>query len=545
MKIQSILIPALLVTSLSLAAQKSTKPFGSNSIDLIRPIEGSVQNIRENVDPNNNIDQFTFVNCWIVPMHNFNSKFPEYTPVFAGKTHTMFFTGRRSDNIGNKKTIDPTYKAEDIYFSTKDSDGKWSNASKVHGKINTSKNEAITWIAADGKKMILCQNEDLFESTLANGEWTKPEPMTMINSDYRETHASYSPDGNTIYFTTNNPEEATVGGMDICMIQRDPSTGTWGTPQIVPGINSKLNEEDPTLMQDGKTFYFSSQGFLSMGGYDIFTSTLSKGSFSAPKNLGFPVNTEANEPFISFSDDGAKAYMSSDRGETKEQNIYEVTFLDFIKIPLLIEVYDATTNELINSEVKLVNAKKSDQPVYCDNVTRGVFSADGLDLETHYVINVESKDHAGQEIILSTSGYKQFDADTFKIVQKVYLQPNKIEKLVPTDLLTNRVHFDFGKATLTHHSLLVVEKIKTFLSENPDAQIVIYGHTDNVGSTQLNSILSQKRGNAVAEWFVQNGIDMSRIQVVGHGEDKPWMENETDGGRAKNRRAEIEIVFVK
>jgi len=465
--------------------------------------------------------------------------------VFAATTHTMFFTGRRKDNLGNKKTIDPQYKAEDIYFSTKDSEGKWSPASKVHGKINTSKNEAITWISADGTKMILCQNEDLFESNLNHGEWSKPEPMNMINSDYRETHASYSPDGNTIFFTTNNPSEAIVGGMDICMIQRDPSTGTWGTPQIVPNVNSTLNEEDPTLMQDGKTFYFSSQGFSSLGGYDIFTSKLNKGNFSDPKNVGFPVNTEANEPFISFSEDGSRAFMSSDRGDTKEQNIYEVTFLDYIKIPLLVEVYDAVTNELINSDVTIVNAKKTTDPVYFDNVTRGVFSADRLDMGTHYVLNVGSKDHASQEIVLSTSDIKKFDPDTFKLVQKVYLTPNKIEKTVPADLLTNRVHFDFGKATLTHHSISVVEKIKTFLTENPDAKITIYGHTDNQGSNETNSTLSQKRGDAVAEWFVQNGIDMSRIIVVGHGEEKPWMENGTEGGRAKNRRAEIEISFVK
>jgi len=473
MRTHSILIPALLVTSLSLAAQKSIKPFGSNSIELGHPNKGSVQNTRIIVDPDNNNDLFTFVNCWIEPMNNFNSKFPEYTPVFAGRTHTMFFTGRRSDNIGNRKTVDPTYKAEDIYFSTKDSEGKWSTASKVHGKINTSKNEAITWISADGKKMILCQNEDLFQSNLANGEWTKPEAMTMINSEYRETHASYSADGNTIFFSTNEPSLATTGGMDICMIQRDPSTGTWGTPQIAPNVNSALNEEDPTLMQDGKTFYFSSQGFSSIGGYDIFTSTLNKGIFTAPKNLGFPLNTEANEPFISFSGDGTKAYMSSDRGESKEQNIYEVTFLDNIKIPLLIEVYDSETKELINSDVTMVNSKKLNEQLYLDNVTRGVFSADGLDMGTHYVLNIDSKDHAGQEVVVSTSGISKFDPDTFKVVQKAYLTRNKIEKIVPTDLLTNRVHFDFGKATLTHQSILVVDKIKTFLNANPDAQIII------------------------------------------------------------------------
>lgn len=545
MKIQSIIIPALLVSSLSLAAQKSTKPFGSNSVDLLRPTGGSTIYTRYSVDPDKNKDPFNFVNCWIEPMSSFNSKFPEYTPVYSSSTHTMFFTARRQENIGNKKTIDLTYKAEDIYFSTKDSDGKWSKVSKVYGKINTSKNEAITWISADGKKMILCQNEDLFESKFLNGEWTKPEPISLINSGYRETHASYSADGNTIYFTTNNPELATVGGMDICMIECDPSTGNWGTPQIVPNINSSLNEDDPTLMADGKTLYFSSQGFSSIGGYDIFSSILRKDGFSAPKNLGFPINTEANEPFISVADDGKRAFISSDRGESKEQNIYEVTFLDQIKVPMLVEVYDSKTNQLINSDIKLIDVKKSEELIYMDNVTRGVFATDDLNLETHYRLNVTAKEYEGQELVVSTSGYGKFDPDTFKLIEKVYLTPSPISKEVPTDLLMNLVHFDFGKASLSLHSIAIVEKIKTFLLENPDAQITINGHTDNKGSNDLNLILSQKRGNAVADWFKQNGIDMSRITVIGHGEEKPIMDNATEKGRTNNRRAEIEVVFVK
>ena len=547
MKIQRLIIPALVLSALQVNAQKSVNPFATNRISIDRSSQGSfVSQRNNNITNTSNQDKkiTSFVNCWIRPItNNVNSNFPEYTPVLNSTGNMMFFTARRPENTGNKKTVDPTYKAEDIYYAYKDAEGNWGMATPVSGKINTSKNEAITWISEDGKKMILCQNEDLFESHFENGAWTKPEPMKAINSEYRETHASYSPDGNTLFFTTDNPSEATIGGLDICMVKRDQS-GEWGKPVLVENINSTLNEEDPTLAADGKTLYFSSQGFESIGGYDIFRSTVNGEQFSTPENIGYPINTVGNEPFISFSENGRTAFLSSDRGESNEQNIYEVTFIDHIKVPLLVEIYDADTKELITSDVELTNSKKGED-VYMENITLGVFGADQLDLEASYVLQATAKNYSSAEINISTVGLHEFDPDTFKMVEKIYLKADKKEVIIPTELKDNVVYFEYGKSTLTHASVHTVNKIKDFLQANPTAEVVIHAHTDNRGSQETNYVLSHNRGNAITDWFVQNGIDASRILVKGYGEDKPIVHNETEDSRAKNRRAEIEIILMK
>jgi outer membrane protein OmpA-like peptidoglycan-associated protein len=539
----NILISALAITSLPLAAQDILALPDANEIN-----PNSVRiypNPHENHSDNNKL---VFINCWIHPMDaSINSEFPEYTPVFNEREDIMFFTSRRPGNIGNRKTIDPIYKAEDIYFSTKDPKGKWSTAVQLVGKVNSFKNEAVTWVSENGMNIILCQNEDLFQSSFVNGAWTKPEPMTALNSDYRETHASFSPDGNTIYFTTENPDLATVGGLDICKVERDPS-GEWKKPVIVEGVNSAMNEEDPTLMKDGKTLYFSSEGFGTLGGYDIFKATMKNDkSFGDPVNLGFPLNTEANEPFMTLTRDGVRAYLSSDRGEGGEQNIYELIFPDMIKIPLLVEVYDAETKEFINSNVKLIDLKQEGKEIYMDNESAGVFGTNEIAMNSFFSLTAEAKDHESQVIEMNTNGLKEFDPDTFRIIQKVYLQPIKKSEpeIVHPEIhhMDKVVHFEYGKFTLTPHSEKIVNKIQEFLLANPSATIVIHAHTDNKGSNESNMKLSQNRANAVKNWFVQKGIDPNRIMIQSYGETKPVMDNDSDDHRAKNRRAEIEIIY--
>jgi outer membrane protein OmpA-like peptidoglycan-associated protein len=541
MKLQYFLIPAFAVTTLQLSAQKNSTSL-ENPIGLQTENEPTVNNV-----PVNSVlyeNKMTFIDCWIHPMDELiNSQYPEYTPVLNEKGDLMIFTSRRPENTGNRKTIDPTYKAEDIYFSTKDAEGNWSKAAKLSGKLNTFKNDAVTWISANGKTMILCQNEDLFQSSLIDGAWTKPEPMNILNSDYRETHASFSPDGNTLYFTTDNPELATVGGLDICKVEKDASSGEWKKPVIVDHINSVFNEEDPTLMQDGKTLYFSSQGFGSLGGYDIYKTNLNADkTFSEPVNLGFPLNTDANEPFISVTADGKKAYLSSDRGKIGDQNIYEITFHAMINIPLLVEVYDANTKKLINSNATLVDLKKDKKEIYLDNLTSGVFGAEGLSMNSYFLLTVDAKNYETQAVDLTTHSLTAFNPDTFKMVQKVYLQPIKKHdhEMVSMDKM---VYFDVNKSTLNAHALHIMNKVKEFMLSNPTATIVVHAHTDSKGSDELNHALSKNRAQSVMDWLIQNGIDANRIMMKPYGETKPMMDNETDENRAKNRRAEIEIIM--
>ena len=257
-----------------------------------------------------------------------NSRYPDYTAAVSSTEDMIVFTSRRAGSTGGAIDLDSPFEREDIYYSTKNEDGTWNTAKKIKGDVNSGDHDAVVWLSPKGDKLIIYRynkndNGDLYESEFKNDSWTAPEPMKMINSKFRETHACYSPDGNTIYYTTANPKYANKGGIDICLVAKD-ANGKWSEPKGIDEINTIYNEESPFIKSDGKTFYFSSQGHTSIGGFDIFKCEIDAGKFTTPKNVGFPINSTSNDVFIFFTEDGKKAFFDSDRKGGQGERIYSV-----------------------------------------------------------------------------------------------------------------------------------------------------------------------------------------------------------------------------
>ena len=169
----------------------------------------------------------------------------------------------------------------------------------------------------------------IYESKLVGNEWSKPTPLgSSINSEYWETHANQSADGRTIAFVSDRP--GGFGGRDIWFVRKLPN-GNWTKPQnLGEPINTEYDEETPYLHPDGKTLYFSSVGHKSMGGFDIFKSTLNKDlTWSAPVNIGYPINTVSDDLFFTPTVSGNNALFSSYRDEGKgDYDIYELSLLN-------------------------------------------------------------------------------------------------------------------------------------------------------------------------------------------------------------------------
>ncbi len=106
----------------------------------------------------------------------------------------------------------------------------------------------------------------------------------------------------------------------------------------------------------------------------------------------------------------------------------------------------------------------------------------------------------------------------------------------------NTVNFDFNSANLTSLAKTNLDKLVTVLKNNPDTNINIYGHTDSIGSDAVNLRISSQRAAAVKNYFVANGISASRMFTEGLGKTSPIASNDTDAGRAKNRRVEFAIT---
>jgi len=150
----------------------------------------------------------------------------------------------------------------------------------------------------------------------------------------------------------------------------------------------------------------------------------------------------------------------------------------------------------------------------------------------------------GKEIWLAVETYNSATGYTLTVVEAGEM----VQEVTANDMLValNKngfmalyINFDTGKATIKPESEPIIGQIITLLKDNPDLNLSVEGHTDNVGTPQSNKVLSEQRAKAVVSAIVGGGIDASRLTSMGWGQEKPVADNRAEEGRAKNRRVEI------
>ena len=270
-----------------------------------------------------------------------NSKFDEQSPAISADGMKLVFNTRRPETTNSPVDAEGDGKFfQDIYFSDFDTlTKKWKQADDVPGSINSNNaHDACTGISADGKIIFIYKNDlkdpqsrggDIYSSKIVNGKWRTPENMAKpINTTYWEGGACISPDGKTLFFTSERPGGS--GNSDIWMAKRLTKT-TWDKPvNLGSDVNSPFDEVGLFLAPDGKTLFFCSNGKGSMGDYDIFRSVLEHGKWTKPVNLGYPINTDKRDgPFV-VSANAQTGYFASNRdGGLGESDIYQVDLSNY------------------------------------------------------------------------------------------------------------------------------------------------------------------------------------------------------------------------
>ena len=273
-----------------------------------------------------------------------NSKFDDKGPAITADGKKLFFNSRRPGDDGDKESPvdvegDGKY-FEKIYYTTWDSaTQQWNVADEIPGQINQKTSHvACTGISSDGKQIFIYKNDmtnpearggDLFVAKVLNNKWRTPEPLGKpVNTSYWEGGACISPDGNTLYFTSER--KGGLGNSDIWVAKRKSKT-EWDTPvNLGSEINTPYDEAGLFLAPDGKTLFFCSNGPNSMGSYDIFRTIYQDDKWSKPENLGYPINTTKRDgPFV-LAADVHYGYLSSDRmGGFGENDLYRVNLQDY------------------------------------------------------------------------------------------------------------------------------------------------------------------------------------------------------------------------
>ena len=437
---------------------------------------------------------------------------------------------------------------EDLYQSTWDQDlNTWSNATPIQS-LNTPKNEGVHSYSADGRTIIFtaCDRTDsyggcdLYIAKSDKEEFSDSKNIgKRINTPAKETQPSLSSDGRILMFSTNRL--GTKGGMDL-FVSTMNDEGQWSIPvNAGDSINTIGNEESPFLHPDGQTLYFRSDGHLGMGSFDLFVSKwCSKtNKWRKPTNLGYPINTTANDGAISVSPDGKTAIYASDVNSLKSQrpnlDLFQFELPESARATptahLRVVVYDETTQERLPAEILFESVK--DQTIKLKTQAHKKQSElIPLPLNSQYKLTIDHPGYYFLQEVIDPAIYP-LTSDVLKIGLR------KIQKSKPDTLVLQSILYEYGTDQILQSAQQELQKIFRILSENPHLNLHIIGHTDDVGTAEANLELSKKRALALQKNIIEKGIEPSRISTDGKGETIPRYPNDTEQNRQKNRRTEL------
>ncbi len=482
-----------------------------------------------------------------------NTPEEEYFPAITADGATFLFT-RRS------RFRDPAGRAnkqEDFYVSHKNADGNWSDAAPV-AEINTSGNEGAPALSADGQYLFFTACEemlsndarktkgscDLFLTKKVGDRFGPVRNLEMpINTGAWESQPSFSSDGRTLYFVRAVTGSDGRRQRDILMT-RIGDNSAWTEPVSVSDkINTAGDEMSVFIHPDDQTLYFTSDGHPGMGGLDIFLARRQPdGSWSEPVNLGYPINTGADENSLLVSPDGKLGFFASDRaGGYGQLDLYQFELPESMRpVPVTYmkgKVYDADTKKPLAAGFELIDlATRKTVVSSTSNVGSGEYLV-CLPSGKSYALNV-AKD--GYLFYSETFRLDDPKAASDPLVKDIPLKPIRVGESV----VLKNIFFEFDKFDLKDESRAELSKVVAFLQKNCKVRVEIGGHTDNVGSKTYNLNLSDKRAKAVYDYLVGQGIPASRMSSKGYGDAKPIADNASEQGRAQNRRTEFTIVAV-
>jgi outer membrane protein OmpA-like peptidoglycan-associated protein/tetratricopeptide (TPR) repeat protein len=469
----------------------------------------------------------------------------DYFPSVTADESMLLFTSTRVGSIGGKNK-EGAYD-EDLWYSMKTEDGKWSRPLNFGTPVNTKNNNGIASFTGDGQFVVCGRcNEpdgygscDIYGATLTGNTWNTPINLgSVINSKSWDAQVSIAADGKALIWSSNR--EGGYGDQDLWMSKKNDK-GFWTEAKnLGKVINTEGNEYSPFLHPDGKTLYFSSNNHSPrIGGIDIYKSTLNEdGSWSKPENLGYPINTEFDDLYYVQTPSGLKGYCASDRvGGFGQYDIYEIIYPQEKKSSLITfvgYVIDEVKGFPIEANIKVEDIDSSTLVgEYVSNSVTGKFVVI-LTPGRNYSMTV-SKDN----FLFYSENFNVSDTAVFQEIKKE-VKMQKIEE--GKKIVLNNIFFQTGKSELTESSALEIGKLYDLMIQNPKINVEISGHTDNVGGDVDNMKLSFDRAKVVVEALVTKGISTQRLIAKGYGKTQPIAPNDTPDNKQLNRRTEFKIL---
>jgi len=500
-----------------------------------------------------------------------NRPYVEMSPLPLGDS-VLLYASLKADKSVYYDVDDDSVKrpVRKFYYAQKNS-GIWKASGEMPGPFNLEEvNTCNGAYSPDGKRFYFsrCQKDakdkmrcSIYVSHLKDGQWQEPEKLDeSINlKGYSSTQPAVgteSKKGRDVLYFVSDREEGGRGGWDIWYSLYNPSRNIYTEPRnLGPKINSKGDEMTPYYDNATHTLYYSSSGLPGLGGLDIFKSTGEMSTWVASENIGYPINSSADDLYFVQGNSKDQGFFVSNRRGTVAlrhptccDDIFSFKFLEYLNLAVAGKVTQqsdsAAGNSIPDAVVTLYLIDKDlKEPVFA--------SSDITDANGNYFMQLnQGKDY---KIVASKEGYLSTPANF--TTKNIHISDTLIRNLelplIPKEkpIRLENIYYDFNSAELTPAAKASIDTtLYVVMVENPELIIELSSHTDSIGSDNYNLTLSQKRAESVVRYLISKNIPKERLVARGYGETRPIAPNskpdrsDNPEGRQLNRRTEFAVI---
>jgi outer membrane protein OmpA-like peptidoglycan-associated protein/Tol biopolymer transport system component len=442
----------------------------------------------------------------------------------------------------------------DIYTAYVNDDGEFQTPSIIEQNINTKYHEGTVSFSPDGNTMYFSRESfyekvyerdsitkykisvlNLYKSINQEGQWSEAEALSLNGDSYSVKNPSVSADGKTLYFASD--KTGGYGNFDIYSAPIDENGSVGDATNLGQKLNTEGQEMFPFISANN-TLYFSSNGHLGLGGLDVFFAKIVDGKVGPIRNVGIPVNGNADDFAFSINEETEEGFVSSNReGGVGSDDIYSIK-----KIQPICDVLVSVTVKDHKTGLILVGAAVSIQDADGNIFGTKTSNTEGV---VEYIIecNIDTK-LVGSKIDYE-SGFTLVDGTSEEEVSADLLLTPIDEIILANKVILNPIYFDFDKSNINAQAAFELDKLVQLMNKYKSIVLSAESHTDSRGSASYNLSLSERRAMTTAQYVISKGIDASRITGEGKGETMPSVDC---GGRCTeeehqlNRRSEFLIL---
>lgn len=452
-------------------------------------------------------------------MDKFNSRRGEFSPMLLGPDYDqLYFASSRSKDKDQKISAITGQNNNNFYVIKKDEQGNWLQPEELEDEVNTEFDEGTPSFTPDGNTMYYTyctqapegdRTAEIYMSSRSSAKWGKGTKVEILKDSVTAlAHPSVSPDGRWLYFVSD-----AVGGQGGKDIFRARINGNDFGPMenLGPEINTPGDEVFP-YVRDSVTLYFASNGHPGMGGLDIFRATLDSTEHWHVENMRSPINSNGDDFGITFEGVHERGFFSSNRNDARGYDHLYSFELPIITVKIEGIVFDVDEVPIEGATVRIVGRDGLNAKVL--TMKNGEYEVE-LERDIRYVMMASARGFLNQNFELKTGAEEKNET----YIVDFYLSP------ITKPVVIENIFYDFDKATLRPESKAALDEMIKMLNDNPNVTIELGAHTDRKGTEKYNEGLAQRRAQSVVDYLIEGGIAPDRLEAKGYGESVPKVIN--------------------